>query len=59
MWPPGDCDAVVAAIRARGILVRSMAEKPVIGGSFRLTIGRPEDMQRFMAAFALVIGRKE
>lgn len=59
VWPPGDCDAVVAAIRARGILVRSMAEKPVIGGSFRLTIGRPEDMQRFMAAFALVIGRKE
>ena len=59
VWPPGDCDSVVEAIRARGILVRSMAEKPVIGGSFRLTIGRREDMQRFMAAFAHVIGREE
>jgi histidinol-phosphate aminotransferase len=59
VWPPGDCDNVVEALRARGILVRSMARKPVIGGSFRLTIGRLEDMQRFMAAFALVIGSEE
>jgi histidinol-phosphate/aromatic aminotransferase/cobyric acid decarboxylase-like protein len=59
VWPPGDGEAVVEALRARGILVRSMTRKPVIGGSFRLTIGRLEDMQRFMAAFAQVIGRKE
>ena len=58
VWPPGDCDAVVEALRARGILVRSMARKPVIAGSFRLTIGLGEDMQRFMAAFAEVIGRR-
>jgi histidinol-phosphate aminotransferase len=59
VWPPGDCDAAVDALRERGILVRSMARKPVIGGSFRLTIGRRDDMQRFVAAFAEVIGRGE
>jgi len=58
VWPPGDLAAVVAALRARGILVRSMAGKPVIDGSFRLTIGLPEHMQRFVAAFAAVIGRE-
>ena len=42
VWPPGECEAVVEALRARGILVRSMARKPVIGGSFRLTIGTAE-----------------
>jgi len=59
VWPPGDCEAVVEALRVRGILVRSMARKPVIGGSFRLTIGLLEDMRRFVAAFAGVIGRGE
>ncbi len=55
VWPPRDCEAVVQALRARGILVRSMAKKPVIDGSFRLTIGTTGDMQRFMAAFADVL----
>lgn len=59
VWPPGDCEAVVEALRARGVLVRSMARKPVIGGSFRLTIGLMADMQRFVTAFASVIGRGE
>jgi histidinol-phosphate aminotransferase len=57
VWPPGDCDDVVGALRRRGVLVRSMADKPVIGGSFRLTIGRRDDMERFVTAFADVIGR--
>ena len=51
VWPPGDVTGVVRKLRERGILVRSMAGKPVIDGSFRLTIGTPEQMQRFMAAF--------
>jgi histidinol-phosphate aminotransferase len=59
VWPPGDGEAVVDALRVGGILVRSMARKPLIGGSFRLTIGRRDDMQRFVAAFAHVIGRGE
>ena len=56
VWPPGDCDAVARALRARGILVRSMTGKPVIDGSFRLTVGTREQMARFVAAFAEVIG---
>jgi len=51
VWPPGAVTGVVRKLRERGILVRSMAGKPVIDGSFRLTIGTPEQMQRFMAAF--------
>jgi histidinol-phosphate aminotransferase len=58
VWPPGDCERVVDGLRARGILVRSMAGKPVIAGSFRLTIGPREHMERFVSAFADVIGRK-
>jgi histidinol-phosphate aminotransferase len=52
VWPPGDVEGVVRKLRDRGLLVRSMAGKPVIDGSFRLTIGTPEQMQRFMTAFA-------
>jgi len=52
VWPPGDCEAAVKALRGQGILVRSMAGKPVIDGSFRLTIGTLADMRRFVAAFA-------
>jgi histidinol-phosphate aminotransferase len=51
VWPPRDCDRVVQALRERGILVRSMAGKPLIDGSFRLTIGTRPNMQRFMLAF--------
>jgi len=55
VWPPGDGGAVVQALRVRGILVRSMAGKPVIGGSFRLTIGTLDDMRRFITAFSAVV----
>jgi histidinol-phosphate aminotransferase len=51
VWPPGDCEEVVDGLRARGVLVRSMAGKPVIDGSFRLTVGTREQMRRFQAAF--------
>jgi histidinol-phosphate aminotransferase len=56
VWPPGDCETVVQALRDRGILVRSMARKPVIEGSFRLTIGTSEQMQRFVDALVAAIG---
>jgi histidinol-phosphate aminotransferase len=51
VWPPGDLEGVVQALRDQGILVRSMKGKPLIDDSFRLTIGTLEQMQRFMAAF--------
>ena len=50
VWPPGDCEAAVEALRGHGVLVRSMAKKPVIDGSFRLTIGTREHMERFLTA---------
>ena len=52
VWPHGDCEAAIQALRDQGILVRSMAKKPVIAGSFRLTIGTLADMRRFVTAFA-------
>jgi histidinol-phosphate aminotransferase len=56
VWPPGDCERAVGKLREQGILVRSMARKPVIDGSFRLTIGTRADMRRFVAAFSAIAG---
>ena len=58
VWPPGDCADAVARLRDRGILVRSMAKKPLIDGSFRLTVGTREQMQRFVTEFAQAIDRR-
>src|SRR5262249_35201928 len=55
VWPPRECAQVGQALRAAGILVRSMAGKPVIDGSFRLTVGTLPDMRRFVAAFTAAI----
>ena len=38
-------------LREAGILVRSMAGKPLIDGCFRVSIGTTSQMQRFMEAF--------
>ena len=37
--------------RKAGMLVRSMAGKPLIDGCFRVSIGTTSQMQRFMEAF--------
>ena len=42
---------VDSALRQAGILVRSMAGKPLIHGCFRVSIGTTSQMQRFMEAF--------
>ena len=55
VWPPGDVEQTVHALKQRGVLVRSMAGKPVIGGSFRLTVGPQAHMQQFMTAFGDVL----
>jgi histidinol-phosphate aminotransferase len=57
VWPGRDVREVVAELRERGILVRSMAGKPVIDGSFRLSIGTREQMARFIAAFEPIVSR--
>ncbi len=55
VWPPRPCEQVEQALRERGILVRNMQGKPVIDGSFRLSIGTLEQMQQFMQAFTEVL----
>lgn len=55
VWPGRDVTQVESELRARGILVRSMAGKPVIDGSFRLSIGTREQMQRFFEALEAIV----
>jgi len=55
VWPGRDVGVVESALRERGILVRSMAGKPVIDGAFRLSVGTREQMARFFAAFEPII----
>lgn len=51
VWPGRDVASVEAELKRRGILVRNMDGKPLISGSFRLTVGTREQMQRFITAF--------
>ncbi|NQV10390.1 MAG: histidinol-phosphate aminotransferase family protein [Cyanobacteria bacterium] len=51
IWPSRPAQAVEAELRASGILVRSMAGKPLIDGSLRVSIGTREQMERFWAAY--------
>jgi len=56
IWPRGGAAAVDAALRAEGILVRSMAGKPLIDGALRVSLGTVEQMQRFWSAYAAIEG---
>ena len=51
LWPRRDPAAVAQALRTAGILVRSMAGKPQIDGSLRVSIGTLEQMQRFWEVY--------
>lgn len=55
VWPGRDVGRVEAALREHGILVRSMAGKPLIDGSFRLSVGTRAQMQQFFTAFESVL----
>lgn len=52
IWPPQPADQVEQQLREAGILVRSMAGKPLIDGSLRVSIGTLEQMQHFWSVFA-------
>ena len=52
IWPERPVAEVDAELRAAGILVRSMAGKPLIDGSLRVSIGTAAQMQRFWQAFS-------
>jgi len=54
VWPERPAGDVEQALRAEGILVRSMAGKPQIDGSLRVSIGTLEQMQRFWEVFSFV-----
>ncbi|MEA5421889.1 histidinol-phosphate transaminase [Synechococcus sp. CCY9202] len=54
IWPKGDPGVVEAELRRAGILVRSMAGKPLIDGSLRVSLGTLDQMQCFWAAYAAI-----
>ncbi len=51
LWPDRDPAAVDQELRAAGILVRSMAGKPLIDGSLRVSLGTREQMERFWTTY--------
>ncbi len=54
IWPEAPAAAVETELRSAGILVRSMAGKPLIDGSLRVSLGTTEQMQRFWEAYARI-----
>tara|TARA_B100002052_G_scaffold285107_1_gene297648 strand:- start:163 stop:1296 length:1134 start_codon:yes stop_codon:yes gene_type:complete len=50
IWPKCPVAELDAELRQQGILVRSMAGKPLIDGAFRVSIGTTSQMQRFVPA---------
>ncbi|NBO82671.1 MAG: histidinol-phosphate aminotransferase family protein [Betaproteobacteria bacterium] len=54
LWPRGGATAVDLALRARSILVRSMAGKPLIDDALRVSLGTQEQMQQFWNAYAAI-----
>ncbi|MFO7630748.1 MAG: histidinol-phosphate transaminase [Prochlorococcaceae cyanobacterium] len=51
IWPELPAAEVEQRLRQAGILVRSMAGKPLIDGSLRVSIGTLEQMRQFWAAY--------
>jgi len=56
IWPQADPRAVEQALRQAGILVRSMAGKPLIDGSLRVSLGTKAQMEQFWRAYAAIEG---
>jgi histidinol-phosphate aminotransferase len=51
LWPRRPAAEVESLLRQAGILVRSMAGKPLIDGSLRVSLGTTEQMQQFWGAY--------
>jgi histidinol-phosphate aminotransferase len=51
IWPQRPAAEVDQALREAGILVRSMAGKPLIDGSLRVSLGSRDQMQQLWAAY--------
>jgi histidinol-phosphate aminotransferase len=54
IWPESPAEDVERRLRGAGVLVRSMAGKPLIDGSLRVSLGTLEQMQRFWAAYSVI-----
>lgn len=54
IWPDRPPQEVEQRLRQRGILVRSMAGKPLIEGSLRVSLGTTEQMGRFWSAYRAI-----
>ena len=51
IWPGSPAEEVERRLREAGILVRSMAGKPLIEGSLRVSLGTTAQMQQFWSAY--------
>ncbi|WP_259738164.1 histidinol-phosphate transaminase [Synechococcus sp. CS-205] len=58
VWPSRSVAAVEAELRQAGILVRSMAGKPLIDGSLRVSLGTREQMARFWEEYRRIEKRR-
>ncbi len=56
IWPRRPAAVVESELRAAGILVRSMAGKPLIDGALRVSLGTTEQMEQFWAAYRRIEG---
>lgn len=56
LWPEQPPVVVEQRLRQAGVLVRSMAGKPLIDGSLRVSLGSSEQMRQFWAAYAAIEG---
>jgi histidinol-phosphate aminotransferase len=56
LWPLRPAAVVESELRAAGILVRSMAGKPLIDGALRVSLGTTEQMEQFWAAYRRIEG---
>ena len=56
LWPRRPAGDVEADLRQVGILVRSMAGKPLIDGALRVSLGTTEQMERFWESYRRIDG---
>jgi histidinol-phosphate aminotransferase len=54
IWPKIPADQMEQSLRQAGILVRSMAGKPLIDGCLRVSIGSEAQMQQFWQAWCAI-----
>jgi histidinol-phosphate aminotransferase len=58
IWPDIPAERMDQGLREAGILVRSMAGKPLLEGSLRVSVGTLAQMERFWRAFQAIQARE-